>query len=148
MAGSPPDGVYLVRNDASGLYMELADANLGPNVPIVGAIASKLAGQQWEVTAFHDDDPTEAGDDNAYTIKSKVGDVYVGERASRRIPPRLGSRATPTAWIIEYVDEGTVRVRSPRSGDVFDLSGGDDGPEILLVEWNGRATQRWILEAV
>jgi hypothetical protein len=88
MAGSLPEGVYLFRNDASGLYMELVDADLGPNVPVIGAIANKLPSQQWELAAFEGDDV------------------------------------------------------------VFDLAGGDEGPEILLVPWTGEYTQRWVLEEV
>ncbi|MFE0136981.1 RICIN domain-containing protein [Streptomyces sp. NPDC059037] len=146
MAGSLPEGVYLFRNDASGLYMELVDSDLGPNVPVVGAVASKLAGQQWEVAAFTGDEenPT-VGDE--YTIKSKLGDAYVGQRAARLFPPRLGSHDRPTPWHIEYVDEGTVRIRS-RFDDVMDLAGGDTGRDILLVPWTGLNTQRWIPEEV
>ncbi|MEV0317067.1 hypothetical protein ACIBKX_31445 [Streptomyces sp. NPDC050658] len=147
MATSLPQGVHLFRNDASGLYMELVDADVGPNVPVIGAIASKAPSQQWEVAAYAGDGETEPGE-NECTIKSTLGEAYVGQRASRLFPPRLGSHNTPTSWLIEYVDEGTVRIRSPRSDIVLDLPGGDEAPEILLVEWTGSNTQRWVLEAV
>ncbi|MEU7583840.1 hypothetical protein AB0B50_40390 [Streptomyces sp. NPDC041068] len=144
MARYPRDGVYLIRSDAGDLYVELTDGDIGPNVPLVGGPAHKGPSQQWELVAVEPEpDDTHT---NTYTIKSKLGEVYAGQLASRLFPPRAGSRPTPLTWSIEYVDEGVVRILSPRSDQSFELERDGAVPEILLTRWKNAPTQRWILE--
>ena len=143
------DGLYMIKNASSGLYMEVAngEAKNGANV------------QQWgaDEAASHNTWKVKSAGDGYYKLYSQVGDgnTYLldvtGEKSANGTNVEIYQDSGSNAQLFKFVEnnDGSYRIYTKTSNDdscveVINASA-SSGANVQQWEDNGHACQSWYL---
>ncbi|WP_017537516.1 MULTISPECIES: RICIN domain-containing protein [Nocardiopsis] len=131
-------GEYFIRCAENDLYIDLSGGNADPETPVIGWHLHKGTNQRWDVQL--------KSAPNVFTVRSMVGEVYVGLSSLKIFPPLVAAQSFPEPWSIEPVGEGKFRIHFLYMDAVVTLPEDREGTQLVLRPWRGENRQMFVFE--